>query len=151
MAAIKSSELCFLADQEESFLSNFHPVNIKYKVWTYKSVEHIFQAAKCAKESDIEKIYSAPTARKAKIIGRFVESRPDWDKQKVSIMEKILRIKFLKRAKFKKQLLETGDAPLTQLNYWHDTFWGCCVCSCHKRSGKNMLGVILMKIRAEIV
>lgn len=150
MVSLKPGELCFLGDQQDSFLSNFYLADIKFKVWTYKSVEHLFQATKCVKESDIDKIHNAETPRKAKILGRFVETRPDWEKNKVAIMDRILRIKFLKKVKLKRMLRNTGDLKLTHLNYWHDTFWGCCVCSQHKRAGENMLGTLLMKIRAEI-
>lgn len=150
MVSLKAGELSFLADQQ-SFLSNFYTTNIKHKQCVYKSAEHLFQAANCAKSSDREKIRNAATAKKAKIFGRFVELRPEWEKKKVDVMESILRIKFLKKSKLKRLLRETGDVNLTQLNYWHDTFWGTCVCSQHKRTGENMLGVILiMKIRAEI-
>lgn len=149
MVTLKPGELCFLADQD-SFLSNFYPVDIKYNGQTFKSAEHFYQAMKCEKECDAQKIYFAQNARKAKIMGRFVELQPNWSDKKVNFMVRILRIKFLKKTKLKKQLRETGDVKLTQLNYWHDTFWGCCVCSQHKRAGKNMLGRILMKIRAEI-
>lgn len=140
-------ELCFFGDQ--SFLSNFYATKIKHKGCIYMSAEHLFQAEKCVKASDREKIRNAETAKKAKILGRFVELRPEWDEKKCDIMEAILRLKFRKKSKLKRLLRETGDVKLTHLNYWHDTFWGSCACTQHKRTGKNMLGEILMKIRAE--
>lgn len=147
MVSIKSGELCFYG--ETSFLSNFYLMDVKHKGRVYKTAEHLFQMAKCVKKSDKEKIRSATTPKTAKIIGRFVELRPDWEEKKVAIMEKILRIKFQKKSRLNRLLRETGDVHLTHLNYWHDTFWGACACSEHKRTGQNMLGVLLMKIRAE--
>lgn len=147
MVSIKPGELCFLG--EHSFLSNFYLSGIIYKGYVYKTAEHLFQVAKCVKESDKEKIRRATTAKMAKILGRFVEERPDWDVCKIDIMEKILRKKFQKKSKLRRLLVETGDVQLIHLNYWHDTFWGTCACSQHKRTGQNILGTILMKIRAE--
>lgn len=131
------------------FLSNFYLIDIKYRGHIYKSAEHLFQAEKCVEESDREKIRNAVTPKLAKIRGRFVKMRSDWELKKTEIMEKILRLKF-RKSKMKKMLRETGDAQLIELNYWHDTFWGVCTCTMHKRTGMNMLGIILMKIRDEI-
>lgn len=147
MVSIKPGELCFL--DGHSFLSNFYILDVKHKGHVYKSAEHLYQIAKCVKENDREKIRKASTPRTAKILGRFVEVRPDWEEKKVDIMEKILRIKFKKKSRLNRMLCETNDVQLTHLNYWHDTFWGTCACTQHKRTGKNMLGVLLMKIRAE--
>lgn len=147
MVSLRPGELCFLS--EESFLSNFYLLDVKHRGRAYKTAEHLFQIAKCAKESDAEKIRNAPTAKIAKILGRFVEVRSDWEEKKVQIMENILRIKFQKKSKLRRLLHETGNVQLTHLNYWHDTFWGACACSQHKRTGQNMLGALLMKIRAE--
>lgn len=147
MVSIRPDELCFY--DETSFLSNFYFTNVKHKGIYYKTAEHLFQIAKCVKKSDKEKIRNALTPKSAKIIGRFIEVRPDWEEKKVAIMEKILRIKFKKQSRLNRLLRETGNKQLTHLNYWHDTFWGVCACTQHKRTGQNMLGVLLMKLRAE--
>lgn len=147
MVSMRPGELCFY--NESSFLSNFYFMDVKHKGNVYKTAEHLFQIAKCAKKSDKEKIRNAATPKMAKIMGRFVEVRSDWEEKKVAVMEAILRIKFKKKSRLKRMLRETGDKQLTHLNYWHDTFWGTCVCTQHKRTGENMLGVLLMKLRAE--
>lgn len=147
METEKSKELCFMDGY--SFLSNFYMSPIIYNSRLYPSAEHFFQAVKCAKKCDQEKIRNTECPRSAKIIGRFVETRVDWEKNKVKAMEKILRMKFRKQSKMRRLLRETGDVPLMYINYWHDTFWGCCTCTQHKRTGENMLGVLLMKIRGK--
>lgn len=87
--------------------------------------------------------------KKLKIVGRFIEHNPDWDDaKKTELMGKILKKKFNK-LKLKKMLLETGKAEIIYINYWHDTFWGVCVCSTHKRTGQNILGGLLAKIRLQ--
>lgn len=147
MVSIKPGELCFFG--EHSFLSNFYLNDIKFKNQTYKSAEHLFQTSKCTKESDREKIRNQISGKLAKIYGKFVDIKPNWEEKRVIVMENILRLKFRKKSKLNRMLRETGDVKLVHLNFWHDTFWGCCACTQHKRSGENMLGVILMKIRAE--
>lgn len=134
---------------EYFFLSNFYLTDIKYKDHIYKSAEHLYQTAKCLKKGDREKVRDAITPKSAKIIGRFVKMRAHWDVDKIEVMETVLRLKF-RKPKLKKLLRQTGDMELTELNYWHDTFWGVCSCTKHQRTGLNMLGKILMKIRAGI-
>lgn len=134
---------------KNAFLSNFYLTDITYKGRTYKSVEHLYQAEKCLTNSEREKIRKAETPRIAKILGRRVQLRPHWDLDRITIMETILRLKFAKPT-LKKLLRETGETELIENNYWHDTFWGVCKCDKHNHSGLNMLGKILMKIRAEM-
>lgn len=136
-------------NEQNFFLSNFYLRDIKYKGHVYKSAEHLFQVEKCAEQSDKEKIRNVMTPKLAKIRGKFVKMIVNWELEKTEIMEKILRLKF-RKSRMKKLLRGTGNARLVELNYMHDTFWGVCTCTTHKRTGMNMLGNILMKIRADI-
>lgn len=136
-------------NEQNFFLSNFYLKNITYRGHVYKSAEHLFQVEQCAEESDKEKIRNVMTPKLAKIRGRFVKKIVNWEQEKTEIMEKILRLKF-RNSKLKKLLQGTDNARLVELNYMHDTFWGVCTCSTHKRTGMNMLGIILMKIRDEM-
>lgn len=148
-SSISCDELCFRADDEECFLSNFYLYDIWNKARVYKTAEHLFQITKCAERSDCKKVRNAETPKLAKIFGRFVKVKPDWEAKKVEFMTKILRNKFRKQSRLRKLLDETGDVRLVQINYWHDTFWGICVCSMHKRTGENVFGNLLMMIRDE--
>lgn len=130
------------------FLSNFYLTDIELRGQIFKSAEHLYQATKCSMRSDRDKILNAPTSKSAKVFSRFVEKRPHWDVDKVRIMERILRMKF-RNKKLKKLLRKTGDKQLIDQNYYHDTFWGVCGCTKHQRTGENILGKILMKIRAD--
>lgn len=136
-------------NDQYSFLSNFYLADIKYKGHVYKSAEHLYQALKCLNERDREKIRNASTPRAAKILGRFIMMRPEWERRKALIMEKVLRMKFRKN-KLRRMLRETGEKELAQYNFWHDKYWSICTCTTCKRSGLNLMGVILMKIRSEI-
>lgn len=149
MVSLLFSDQCFNRYEELNVLSNFYPSNIRYLNHSYKTAEHLYQTLKCAKEEDKKKIRNAVSPKAAKILGKYVDTKPDWDEdRKISAMRTVLTTKFGLKRKLMNKLLETGDAELIYLNYWHDTFWGVCACTTHKRTGQNQLGIELMKIRA---
>ena len=57
-------------------------------------------------------------------------------------MASLLFAKFA-QPELRKLLCETGDADLVEGNTWGDKFWGVC-----EGKGKNMLGLLLMQVRA---
>ena len=71
--------------------------------------------------------------------------REDWDDVKDDIMYKCLMVKFTTHENLKKMLLETEDRELVE-HTENDSYWG----DGGDGSGKNMFGVILMKVRDEI-
>lgn len=77
--------------------------------------------------------------------------RPDWEDKKAEILLELLFIKIGTNSDLLRQLLSTGDACLVEENSWHDNFWGNCVCgrpACAMMDGENMLGQLLMSVRA---
>lgn len=144
-----TKEIKFRCDDGDCFLSNFYLTPIMYGGRTYQSAEHLYQAATCVERIDRDKIRETTSPRSVKILARFLKKRPEWDNEKlIRTMFKTLKLKF-RKAWLKKLLQATGDAKLVHLNYWHDTFYGVCICTQHKRTGKNWLGVLLMKLRDE--
>lgn len=133
---------------EYAFLSNFYPCELYYRRLTYQTTEAAFQAAKTDNFSEKLAIASASTPGKAKRLGRHVTLRPDWEDIKTGIMTEILLLKFTKGSELADMLDETGDAILVEGTSWHDQTWGICNCIDHKGVGKNLLGQILMQIRA---
>lgn len=149
MNSVKFSDQPFKPNEEISFLSNFFETKIKYKNSTFTNVEHAYQTCMCEKPLDTDKLIAADSRKKLKIVGRFIERCSDWnDAKKSELMGKILKKKFNK-PRLKKMLLETGNAEIIYINYWHDTFWGVCTCSTHNRTGQNILGKLLMKVRLQ--
>lgn len=128
-----------------AFLSNFANVSIVYEGVVYPNVEHAFQGAKCANPTDKLMIARLATPALAKKAGRRVQMRSDWDGIKVGVMKELLTLKF-QNPKLRQMLLKTGDAVLIEGNQWNDTFWGIC-----NGRGQNVLGRLLMEVRAEIV
>lgn len=117
-----------LFDGDNRFLSNFWPVSVRYGGASYPSVEHAYQAAKCANPAE-RKQFRNITAGQAKRFGRHVQIRHDWEKVKIPIMF---------------ALLGTGKKKLVEGNTWGDTFWGVC-----NGEGHNFLGKLLMSVRCE--
>lgn len=131
-------------EYEYEFLSNFFPCEIKYNGLFYHSTEAAFQAQKTL-DLKIRGQFTSLSASESKKLGRKVELRKDWDDVKLQIMEDLIRIKFSNPI-LKEKLIITGDNELVEGNYWHDYYWGRCY-----GKGLNNLGIILMKVREEIM
>lgn len=128
-----------------AFLSNFYPVpgGVEDEGIEYPTSENAFQAAKTLDMQYRKSIaYSSPT--QAKRLGHAIALRPQWNQVKVSVMKRIVRTKFSEPT-LREKLLATGDEELVEGNDWHDTYWGVC-----NGVGQNMLGKILMEVRAEL-
>ena len=132
-------------DGEYEFLSNFYEVPVMYDGVQYGSSEAAFQAAKTLDPVERER-FAKMTPDEAKRAGRRVKLRDDWEEVKVSVMEEVLRAKFAQNQDLLQKLLATGEALLVEGNDWQDTFWGFDV---NLGYGVNMLGQLLMRLRAE--
>jgi len=129
---------------EYRFLSNFWPASVQLQGLWFPTVEHAYQAAKTFDLKEREAISYLSTPGEAKRAGRRLLVRPDWEEEKLLIMEDLVKQKF-QSPSLRAKLLETGDAKLEEGNYWRDRFWGV-----YNGQGANHLGKILMKIRDEI-
>lgn len=138
-------------------LSNFEPAFVVYEHMTFPTVEHAYVAAKSRDMTFRNQIacMAAKLAGQAKKWGRTVNLRSDWDKVKLGIMEELLMQKFDPEKKILRidnphyvVLKSTGDQLLVEGNWWHDNYWGNCLCEqCMLGEGKNHLGLLLMKVR----
>lgn len=130
------------------FLSNFHSCPVEFQGIQFKSAEAAFQASKLENVKDRE-AFSNYDAAFAKKRGKKVKLRSDWNEVKNDVMLEIVYNKFTQNPELLKLLKETGEVPLTEGNNWHDNYWGVCSCyKCKDKHGKNLLGQILMEIRA---
>lgn len=128
--------------------SNFakYPVVVDNKVWP--TSEHYFQAMKFPSHPDYqEMIRNTSSPYEIKKLGstRQIPLRNDWEDVKEDIMMKVLRVKFSSYSELEQLLLSTGDATLIEHTkndkYWADGGDG---------TGKNRLGILLMKLRDEL-
>lgn len=125
--------------------SNFarYPVTIN-QIW-YATVEHYYQAMKCADIDDARRVRLASTPKEAKLIAQSVKMREDWGAVKYEIMLNALRHKVRQHPDVRTLLLSTGDARLVE-NSPYDYIWGCG----KDGTGTNLLGLAWMQVRDEI-
>ena len=138
---------------EYRFLSNFFPCSIYMWDLKFPSVEHAYQAGKCA--DPVQRgnfVYGTwwknadALGAEAKARGRKVKLRSDWHEVKDGIMYDCLVQKF-SDPWLKSLLLATGDQLLIRGNTCHDNYWGSCT---HCGPGQNRLGKMLMEIRSNL-
>lgn len=133
-----------------SFLSNFYACQTSYKGIKYPTSEHAYQAAKTLNPKHQLAIKEKDTPDDAKLAGRRVELRSDWEDIKDDVMYEIVKEKF-KNKRLASRLLATGEEQLVEGNYWHDNHFGSCYCEkCLQLPKENILGKILMKVRDEL-
>lgn len=130
---------------EYRFLSNFWPAQVIFEGITYPDVEHAYQSAKTLDMNERRRIAAIPTPGQAKHAGEALQYRPDWEQVKFDVMEQCVRYKFTHHPDLAAKLLATGDAYLEEGNTWGDQIWGV-----YQGKGQNHLGIILMKVRAEL-
>jgi hypothetical protein len=139
--------LFYSVHDEHGELSNFatYPIKLDGKVWP--TSEHYFQAQKFKDPAERERIRRASTPLEAARLGRSrkLRLRPDWEAVKVEVMRKAVQAKFTQHADLTALLLATGDAKLVE-HTPNDEFWG----DAGDGSGRNMLGRILMDLRAAL-
>jgi ribA/ribD-fused uncharacterized protein len=127
--------------------SNFSAHRVFIDGTTWPTTEHYFQAQKFADIDVRRKIQAEPSPMIAARMGRSREHplRADWDAMKDDVMRKAIRAKIRQHADVRQTLLDTGEAEIIEHtandSYWADGGDG---------SGRNMLGRILMEVRAEL-
>jgi N-glycosidase YbiA len=146
---IWSMQVIHFYDESQPFgwCSNFASCPIAVDGLLWPTTEHYYQAMKYAGTSYAEVIRQAPSPMAAKLLTRDPAHPPraDWDAVKDRTMHDALLAKFTQHAHLRSLLLQTGDALLVEHtqndHYWADGGDG---------SGQNMLGRILMAVRAEL-
>lgn len=128
-------------------LSNFaaYPITVDGKRWP--TSEHYFQAQKFLDATVRERIRGTKKPNEAARIGRDrkLKLRPDWESVKVGVMRKALLAKFEQHSDLAALLVSTGEAKLIE-HTPDDAYWG----DGGDGSGRNMLGTLLMEVRASL-
>ena len=127
--------------------SNFAPYAIDLDGKRWPSVEHYYQAQKFADPELMQKIRKAakPVIAKRLADKYWRAARSDWDEVKNAVMERAVRRKFELHAELRDLLLQTGEEDLAEAAP-NDYYWGIGA----EGSGQNKLGLLLMRIRAEL-
>jgi ribA/ribD-fused uncharacterized protein len=120
---------------------------VRLKGRTWPTSEHYFQAQKFAGTLHEDEVRRARTASIAAAMGRDRKRplRDDWERVKDGVMREAVLAKFAQNGDAREALLSTGGATLVEHTandrYWADGGDG---------TGRNMLGVILMEVRAQL-
>ena len=144
-------EIRFYRANEKPYgaFSNLFRRAIEFEGRVFPTSEHAYQAGKALKPAVREWILSAPTPALAAMAahGLYVwDVVPDWARTKFDRMRAVLRAKFDQHPDLKELLLSTGSARLVEagtVNNAVNRLWGEV-----DGKGENMLGVMLMELRA---
>lgn len=127
--------------------SNFslHPIKLDGVSWP--TSEHFFQARKFTEQVDIDAVLNAPTPFIAAQIGRERQRsfRRDWEDARDAVMLRALLAKFTQHTDLNEILLSTEGAGLVE-HTRNDRYWG----DGGDGTGRNMLGYLLEKVRADL-
>jgi ribA/ribD-fused uncharacterized protein len=144
-------EIRFYRANEKPFgaFSNLYQRPIEFEGLVYPTSEHAYQAGKASKPAVRDWILSAPTPALAAMAahGLYVwDVVPDWAQIKFDRMRRVLRAKFDQHPDLQELLLATGEARLVEAGTVSNAvnrLWGEA-----DGKGENMLGVMLMELRA---
>lgn len=148
-----SNEIRFYRANEKPYgvFSNLFRRAIIFEGIEFPTAEHAYQAGKARKEVVRNWILSAPTPSLVAMAAHGLytwDIVPNWSKMKFERMRSVLRAKYTQHEDLRTLLLSTGEARLVEScrtdNLVNRT-WGEV-----NGKGLNMLGVLLMEIRAEL-
>lgn len=134
-------------------LSNFHrssftaPHPFTGEPVVYETVEHYFQAHKSATAEGHDEVVACTKPKDAKVAGRRVPIRGDWEQFKTSVMLDGLRHKFVDPL-LRQYLFDTRDRWIGE-DSDRDFEWGIRDPN-GGYGGRNLLGLALMRVRDEI-
>jgi N-glycosidase YbiA len=136
----------YRVNEKYGAFSNFAKYGFEVDGRFWLTSEHYFQAQKYANTIHEEKVQAAPTARDAARMGRDrqLPLRRDWEDVKVDVMRTTLYYKFASHPALVDLLLSTADEEIIEQTT-NDYYWGCG----SNGSGVNMLGKLLMELRAK--
>ena len=130
--------------------SNLYPSPVHFEDKLYPTAEHAYQAGKARKPEVRDWILSAPSPALAAMAAHGLytwDVTPNWAEIKFDRMRRVLRAKFEQHPDLREILLSTGQARLVEagtVNNAVNRLWGEV-----NGVGQNMLGVMLMELRAE--
>jgi len=128
-----------------SWLSNFYACPVEYGGLAYRSSEAAYQAARFPAGERAVFTQLGPDAAKT-----LAHSKPfdaaAWDARKDRVMREVVWAKFSQNRLLALRLIATGEKYLEETNWWNDPYWGV-----YQGQGKNMLGIVLMEVRARLV
>lgn len=146
------TEVRFYRASEKPYgaFSNLYRRPIAFEGETFATSEHAYQAGKARKPEVREWVLSAPSPALVAMAAHglyYWDIVPGWSRMKFDRMRGVLRAKFTQHDDLRELLLSTGNARLVEsatVDNEVNRLWGEV-----NGEGRNMLGVLLMELRAE--
>ena len=130
---------------EYRWLSNFFPCRVKWEGRVYGSAEAAYQSGKFPPAERDAFVALDPDGAKKLAHGMPLADPAAWEARKERVMREIEWAKFSQHPELAAKLLASGDRLLEETNWWGDEIWGV-----YKGKGQNLLGKILMEVRARL-
>ena len=149
-----ADEIRFYRASEKPYgaFSNLYRREIEFEGERFATSEHAYQAGKPRKKAVRDWLMSAPSPALLAMAAHglyYWDVAPSWSTGKFDRMRGVLRAKFEQHPDLRNLLLSTGDARLVEsatVDNEVNRLWGEV-----NGVGKNMLGVLLMELRAELL
>lgn len=131
--------------------SNLFRRSITFEEEVFATSEHAYQAGKARKSAVRQWLMAAPSPALLAMAAHglyYWDVAPGWSTTKFDRMRAVLRAKFTQHADLGALLLSTGDARLVEsatIDNEVNRLWGEV-----NGVGRNMLGALLMELRAEL-
>ena len=147
------AEIRFYRASEKPYgaFSNLYRRPVEFEGETFATSEHAYQAGKARKPAVREWILSAPSPALVAMAAHglyYWDIVPGWSRTKFDRMRGVLRSKFTQHEDLRQLLLSTGEARLVEsatVDNEVNRLWGEV-----NGAGRNMLGELLMELRAEL-
>lgn len=147
-------EIRFYRASEKPYgaFSNLYRREIEFEGVTFITAEHAYQAGKARKSAVQAWLMAAPSPALLAMAAHglyYWDITPGWSTVKFDRMRAVLRAKFTQHEDLQQLLLSTGNAKLIETATTDNPvnrLWGEV-----NGVGKNMLGVMLMELRNELL
>ncbi|MGH8550072.1 MAG: NADAR family protein [Methylococcales bacterium] len=151
-ASDQQGEIRFYRSNQKPYgvFSNLYRCEFVFEGRTYPTAEHAYQAGKARTDTVREWILSAPSPALVSMAAHGLytwDVVPNWAQVKYDRMRRVLRAKFEQHGDLMALLMSTGEDQLVEaatVDSPINRLWGEV-----NGRGKNMLGVMLMELRAE--
>ncbi len=131
--------------------SNLYRRDLVFEGEVFATSEHAYQAGKARKPAVRRWLMESPSPALLAMAAHglyYWDVAPGWSKTKFDRMRAVLWAKFTQHPDLTELLLSTGDARLVEtatINNEVNRLWGEV-----NGNGRNMLGVLLMELRADL-
>ena len=139
------------SDKPYGAFSNLYRRSMIFEGETFPTSEHAYQAGKARKRAVRDWLMNAPSPALLAMAAHglyYWDVAPGWSTTKFERMRRVLRAKFAQHEDLRQLLVGTGDARLVEsatVDNEVNRLWGEV-----NGVGRNMLGTMLMELRAEL-